>query len=98
MPKSTPEQTFTKLYNLANDPATPEHMRESAKCKMTEWLKRHGKTERDYPAIFAKAADDDKAQKPPPPPPPDPRDGAPIRSTIRNLLQPVWWRGSSRNT
>ena len=77
MPKSTPEQTFTKLYNLANDPATPEHMRESAKCKMTEWLKRHGKTERDYPAIFAKAADDDKAQKPPPPPPPDPRDGAP---------------------
>jgi hypothetical protein len=76
MPKSTPEQTFTKLYNLANDPAAPEHERESAKRKMDAWLKRHGKTERDYPAIFAKAAKDDEAQQPPPPPS-DPRDGAP---------------------
>ena len=76
MPKSTAEQTFTKLYNLANDPATPEYVRESAKGKMAGWLKRHGKTERDYPAIFAKAAEDDKAQQPPPPPS-DPRDGAP---------------------
>jgi hypothetical protein len=55
MPKSTPEQTFTKFYNLASDPAAREPERESAKRKMATWLKRHGKTERDYPAIFAKA-------------------------------------------
>src|SRR5262245_23093301 len=77
MPKSTPEQTFVKLYNLANDPATPKHMRAIAKSKMASWLKRHGKTERDYPAIFAKAAADDAAQAPPPPPS-DPRDGASV--------------------
>jgi hypothetical protein len=76
MPKSTPEQTFTKLYNLATDPATPEHERECAKRNMAAWLKRHGKTERDYPAIFAKAAVDDDAQRPPPPST-DPRDDAP---------------------
>ena len=37
--KSTPEQTFTKLYNLATDPATPEHVRDVAKRKMAAWLK-----------------------------------------------------------
>jgi hypothetical protein len=59
--KSTPEQTFRNLYNLANHEATPERERASAKGKMAAWLKRRGKTERDYPEIFAKAADDDKA-------------------------------------
>jgi hypothetical protein len=76
--KSTPEQTFRNLYNLANHPATPERERASAKRKMAAWLKRHGKTERDYPEIFAKAADDDKAQQPPPPPF-DPRDSESVQ-------------------
>ena len=76
MAKSTPEQTFTKMYNVANDEAAPEQLRESAKRKMAAWLKRHGKTQRDYPAIFAKAAEDDKAQQSSPPPS-DPRDDAP---------------------
>ena len=76
MPKSTPEQTFTKLYNLATDPATPEHERKSAEGKMKSWLKRHGKTARDYPAIFAKAAADELAQNPPSPSS-DPRTGTP---------------------
>jgi Protein of unknown function (DUF3631) len=79
MPKSTPEQLFTKFYYTANDAATPEHVREDAKRRMAAWLKRHGKTERDYPTIFAKAAEDDKAQQPPPPPPPDPRDNTSVR-------------------
>jgi Protein of unknown function (DUF3631) len=82
--KSTPEQTFTKLYNLATDPATPEHVRDVAKRKMAAWLKRHGKTERDYPAIFAKAAKDDEAQQPPPPPP-DPRATAPSPYDIKRF-------------
>jgi Protein of unknown function (DUF3631) len=79
MPKSTPEQLFTKFYYTANDAATPEHVREDAKRRMAAWLKRHGKTERDYPTIFAKAAEDEKAQQPPPPPPPDPRDNTSVR-------------------
>ena len=62
MPKSTPEQFFTKLYMMANDAAASENEREDAKCRMAAWLKRHGKTERDYPAIFAKAAADDEGQ------------------------------------
>jgi uncharacterized protein DUF3631 len=79
MPKSTPEQIFTKFYYTANDAATPEHVREDARRRMAAWLKRHGQTERDYPIIFAKAAKDDEAQRPPPPPPPDPRDDASVR-------------------
>ena len=74
--KSTPEQTYTKLYRLAHDKAAPEHERESAKRKMAAWLKRHGKTEQDHPEIFTKAAADELAQQPPPPPS-DPRDDAP---------------------
>jgi hypothetical protein len=78
MAKSTPEQIFTKFYMLANDAAASETERGDAKRRMAAWLKRHGKTERDYPAIFAKTAADDEAQKPPPPPS-DPRDNASVR-------------------
>lgn len=78
MPKSTPEQTFTKFYMMANDAAASENERGDAKRRMAAWLKRHGKTERDYPAIFAKAAADDKAAQPPPPPS-DPRDSESVQ-------------------
>ncbi len=78
MPKSTPEQLFAKFYMMAKDKAASEHERDDAERKMAAWLKRHGKTERDYPAIFAKAAADDEAQKPPPPPS-DPRDGESVQ-------------------
>src|SRR5262245_38852838 len=74
--KTTPEQLFAQLYRLFVDTNAPQGERDNAKRKMDAWLKRHGKTERDYPEIFAKAAADDKAQAPPPPPS-DPRDGAP---------------------
>jgi hypothetical protein len=78
MPKSTPEQLFTKFYYTANDAATQEHVRKDAKRRMATWLKKYGKTERDYPTIFAKAAKDDEAQQPPPPPS-DPCDNASVR-------------------
>jgi Protein of unknown function (DUF3631) len=76
MPKSTPEQRFAKFFNLANDEAAPQTMRDGAEREMAAWLKRHGKTKRDIQAILVKAAADDKAQQPPPPPS-DPRDDAP---------------------
>src|SRR6266542_6681904 len=78
MPKSTPEQLFAKFYMMAKDKAASEHERDDAERKMAAWLKRHGKTERDYPAIFAKAAADDVTQQPPPPPS-DPRDGESVQ-------------------
>src|SRR5262245_61478140 len=76
MPKSTPEQTFAKFFNLANDEAAPQHERDEAERQMAAWLKRHGKTKRDIQTILIKAADDDRAAQPPPPPS-DPRDSAP---------------------
>src|SRR5262245_27302107 len=76
MPKSTPEQTFAKFFNLANDEAAPANERAEAERKMAAWLKRHGKTRRDLQAILVKAAQDEAAANPPPPPP-DPRAGTP---------------------
>jgi hypothetical protein len=76
MPKGTAEETFAKLFNLANDEAAPSHEREGAERKMVAWLKRHGKTKRDIQAILVEAAKQEAARNPPPPPA-DPRDGAP---------------------
>src|SRR5262245_4248411 len=76
MSKSTPEQTFAKFFNLANDEAAPQHERVAAEHKMATWLKRHGKTKRDIQTILVKAAAADMAAQPPPPPS-DPRDSAP---------------------
>jgi hypothetical protein len=76
MPKSTPEQTFAKIFNLANDEAASEQDLKNAESKIAAWFRRHGKTKRDIQAILVKAAADDLAANPPPPPS-DPRDGAP---------------------
>jgi hypothetical protein len=78
MAKNTPEQHFRDLFAMANDKAASQNERDKAERAMAAWLKRHDKTARDYPTIFAKAAEDDKAQKPPPPPS-DPRDDASVR-------------------
>jgi hypothetical protein len=50
--------------------------RENAKLKVDAWLKQHGKTSADIPAILLQAATDEAASQPPPPPS-DPRDAAP---------------------
>jgi Protein of unknown function (DUF3631) len=76
MPKSSSEESFAKLFNLANDEAAPSHEREAAERKLTAWLKRHGKTKRDIQAILVRAAQNEAARNPPPPPS-DPRDAAP---------------------
>ncbi len=75
MPKSTPEQTFAKFFNMANDEAASQQERDEAEGQMARWLKRHGKTKRDIQTILVKAAAADKAAQPPPSPS-DPRDAA----------------------
>jgi hypothetical protein len=97
MSKSTPEQTFAKFFNLANDEAAPQHERDVAERKMAAWLKRHEKTKRDIQAILVKAAADDRAAQPPPPRPIR-AIVRPTRSMIRGSVQPVWWKASPRNT
>jgi hypothetical protein len=74
--KTTPEQRFVQFYRVYWDNAATENEKTTAKRNMDAWLKRHGRTEKDYPAIFAKGAKDDEAANPPPPPS-DPRDAAP---------------------
>jgi hypothetical protein len=83
MPKSTPEQTFAKLFNLANDEAAPAHEREAAERKMATWLKRRGKTRRDIQAILVEAAKHDAAANPPPPS--DPRDAGTAGPIGKNI-------------
>ena len=72
MSKSTSAQTFAKIFELFIRGATAEE-KAAAKRKMDAWLKRHGKTEADIPAILAQAGSDNAAAQPPPPSS-DPRD------------------------
>jgi hypothetical protein len=78
MPKDSPEQTFAKYFNMANDPAASPAERDKAKRAEAAWFKRYGKTARDIQAILVKAAEDDRARNPPPPPP-DPRMNESVR-------------------
>jgi len=78
MAKSTPAQTFARIFAVFVHPSTSEGDRANAKRKIEEWFKRHKKTWSDIPAILAQAGRDDAAQAPPPPPS-DPRDAAPAQ-------------------
>src|SRR6516165_9273321 len=76
MAKSTPAQTFARIFAVWVHPGTQPGDRANAERKMDAWLKRHGKTRADIPQILAQAVADDAAAQPPPPPS-DPRDAAP---------------------
>jgi hypothetical protein len=58
MPKSTPVQTFKKIFGMFTSGATPDE-RATGERKMDAWLKRNGKTRADIPAILAQAVADD---------------------------------------
>jgi hypothetical protein len=83
MAKSTPAQTFAKIFAAwmhptsaeGNQAAAEEKARKAAERRADAWLKKHNKTRADISAILAQAGWDDAAQNPspPPPPPPDPR-------------------------
>src|SRR5262245_34139695 len=73
--KTTPAQRFAQVFARFTQGAT-EGERASAEDKMDAWLKRHGKTRADIPAILAQAIADDAVAQPPPPPS-DPRDTQP---------------------
>jgi hypothetical protein len=77
MAKSTPAQTFKRIFDVWTHSGTQPGDRANAERKMDAWLKRHGKSRNDISSILAQAEADAAAQKPPPPPPPDPRDSAP---------------------
>jgi hypothetical protein len=76
MAKSTPAQTFARIFAVFVHPSTSEGDRTNAKRKIEEWFKRHKQTWSDIPAILAQAGRDDAAAAPPPPPS-DPRDTQP---------------------
>src|SRR6516225_12292288 len=76
MAKSTPAQTFKRIFDTWIHPGTQPGDRANAERKMDAWLKRHGKSRNDISSILAQAEADITAQRPPLPPPPDPRDSA----------------------
>jgi hypothetical protein len=91
MAKSTPAQTFKRIYALWVHKGTSSGDRANAKGKIDRWLKKHNKTFDDIPAILAQAEADDAASAPPPPPP-DPRDAGPAQSvdpgyTVLDLIR-----------
>jgi hypothetical protein len=91
MAKSTPAQTFARIYALWVHKGTSPGDRASAKDKIDRWLKKHNKTFDDIPAILAQA-EVDNATSGPPPPPPDPRDAGPAQSvdpgyTVLDLIR-----------
>jgi hypothetical protein len=75
--KSTPAQTFAKIFAQFTHPSTPPKMRANAERKMDAWLKKNGKTRVDIQAILIQAAIDDGIVKAPPTTSADPRDAAP---------------------
>jgi hypothetical protein len=92
MPKDTPEQRFAKIFARFTSGAT-EDERAAAERKMDRWLKDHGKTRLDIPALLAKAYADDLAAQPPPPPT-DPRDDTsalfdPKRHNLADLVEGI---------
>src|SRR5262249_35461760 len=79
MAKSTPAQTFARIFAVWVHPGTQPGDRANAERKMDAWLKRNGKTRADIPKILAQAAADDAASAPPPPSS-DPRQPNPFTS------------------
>ena len=76
MAKSTPAQTFARIFAVWIHPGTQPGDRANAGRKMDALLRRAGKTRADIPQILAQSVADDAASRPPPPPS-DPRDTAP---------------------
>jgi hypothetical protein len=79
MAKSTPAQTFKRIFDIWAHPGTQPGDRANAERKMDAWLKRNGKTRADIFAVLAQAALDDAAASPSSSssPPPDPRNTQP---------------------
>src|SRR5262249_32998238 len=91
MAKDTPAQKFAKFFRMFIDKGAAPEERAKAERQMDAWLKQHGKTQSDIPAILAQAAADDAAQTRPPPPS-DPRDAGPAQSvdpgyTVLDLIR-----------
>jgi len=82
--KTTPFQTFARIFAVSTDHRAAQGDRENAKRKVDAWLKRHGKTSADIPAILLQAAADEAASQPPPPPS-DPRDVDPSQPVGANV-------------
>jgi hypothetical protein len=76
MAKSTPAQTFARIFAVWVHPGTQPGDRANAGRKMDALLRRAGKTRADIPQILAQSVADDAASRPPPPPS-DPRDAQP---------------------
>jgi len=74
--KSTPAQTFARIFAVWACPGALQGDRDNAEHQMDAWLARYGKTRSDIPSILAQAGLDDAAAAPPPPPS-DPRDTQP---------------------
>ena len=74
--KSTPAQTFARIFAVWACPGALQGDRDNAERQMDAWLARYGKTRSDIPSILAQAGLDDAAAAPPPPPS-DPRDTQP---------------------
>jgi hypothetical protein len=73
---TTPAQLFARIFALFMDKNAPRAERDNAERQLDAWLRRHGNTRTDIPAILVQAAADD-AEAQPPPPSSDPRDHAP---------------------
>jgi hypothetical protein len=82
--KTTPAQRFAQIFRVFINKGATQAERDTARRKMDQWLKRHGKVDSDIPSILAQAAHDDAAAQPPPPPS-DPRDVAPEGPIITPL-------------
>jgi len=60
---------FAKLFALFMAAGATTKERAAAERKIEAWLKQHGKTRADIPAILAHAVADEESQQPPPPDP-----------------------------
>ena len=59
---------FAKLFALFMAAGATTNERAAAERKIEAWLKQHGKTRADIPAILAQAVADEESQQPPPDP------------------------------
>jgi len=60
---------FAKLFALFMAAGATTNERAAAERKIEAWLKQHGKTRADIPAILAQAVADEESRQPPPPDP-----------------------------
>ena len=64
MAKSTPAQTFKRIFDTWIHPGTQPGDRANAERKMNAWLKRYKKTQADISGVLAQAAIDEAAAAP----------------------------------